>query len=424
MPVVAAPADRPSLRRVTNALREATWYTALSAGYAEVRHERLEMKLPARGASIDHLMVLRGIAALGVFLGHFAGIGSLSIGAIVTKGPWNYLPHDKPFETWRTVVEILTPLVGLNFVILFFAQSGYLMGKVFFDARYDARSGKDAFYWARYLRLAPALYVNLVLCALFFKYADDAPLPMIGDFLFINNFTGRGINLVTWSLSHEMQYYLVAPFVFLLCHKRPILLVVLVAATFWLGQMYPPFGFVFAFLTGFGVNLVPKREISPAQKQVGLVIGLIVLHLGFNVLYFYHQASEAVLLAAMTSAALVWLCEQPSREEHQAPVLRQLMIVGYLTYGFYLWHYPILRTFADLFFGWVQALAMPSWLATLTFHALELGVVLPLSLGAAYCSFVLIEARFRPNLYSPIQRHRRARASGREVGQSIPLSNS
>ena len=373
------------------------------------------MKLPARGAPLDYLMVLRGIAALGVFLGHFAAIGSLSIGAVVTKGPWNYLPHDKPFETWRTVVEILTPLVGLNFVILFFAQSGYLMGKVFFDARYDAKSGKDAFYWARYLRLAPALYFNLVICALFFKYADDAPLPMIGDFLFVNNFTGRSINLVTWSLSHEMQYYLLAPFVFLVCHKRPVLLLALIAVTFWVGRIYDPLGFIFAFLVGFGVNLVPKRTTTSAQKRIGLVIGLTVLHLGFNVLHFYHEISAAILLAAITSAALVWLCEQPSAMERQAPFLHRIMIVGYLTYGFYLWHYPILRTLADLFLGWAQALATTRWLAMLIFHALELGVVLPLSLGAAYGSFVLIEARFRPSLYSPL-----SRAASRKTFDSAP----
>lgn len=364
------------------------------------------MKLPARGTPIDYLMVLRGIAALGVFLGHFAGIGSLSIGAIVTKGPWNYLPHDKPFETWRTVVEILTPLVGLNFVILFFAQSGYLMGKVFFDARYDAKSGKDAFYWARYLRLAPALYVNLLICTLFFKYADDALLPMFGDFLFINNFTGQRINLVTWSLSHEMQYYLVAPFVFLACRRRPILLLALVAGTFWIGRLYDPFGFVFAFLLGFGVNLLPKSKASSTEKQIGMAIGLLVLHLGFNVFYFYHQRSAAILLAAMTSAALVWLCEQPSPQERKAPFLRWIMIVGYLTYGFYLWHYPILRTPADPLLSWAQDLTSTQWLATLIFHALELIIVLPLSLGAAYCSFVLIEVRFRPSLYSPIERAR------------------
>lgn len=36
--------------------------------------------------AVDYLLILRGCAALGVFLGHMAGIGPLSIGAIVSKG--------------------------------------------------------------------------------------------------------------------------------------------------------------------------------------------------------------------------------------------------------------------------------------------------------------------------------------------------
>jgi peptidoglycan/LPS O-acetylase OafA/YrhL len=364
------------------------------------------MKLPARGAPIDYLMVLRGAAVIGVFLGHVAGIGSLSIGAVVSKGPWGYLPVHEPHETWRTVVEILTPLLGGNFVVLFFVQSGYLMGKVFIDGRYDARSDKAAFYWARYLRLAPALYVNLLICALFFKDADNALLMMIGDVLFINNFTGRGINLVTWSLSHEMQYYLVAPFVFLVCRHRPVLLLLLIALTFWLGRMYAPFGAVFAFLLGFGVNLLPRPGASSTEKQIGLVIGLLILHLGFNVLLLHRHEASAYLLAAVTSTALVWLCERPSPEERQAPFLRAMMTMGYLTYGFYLWHYPILRTIAGPLGQWVDGLTSTPWLATPLFHALELIIVLPLSLAAAYGSFVLIEARFRPSLYSSIERAR------------------
>jgi peptidoglycan/LPS O-acetylase OafA/YrhL len=364
------------------------------------------MKLPGRGAPIDYLMVLRGAAVIGVFLGHVAGIGALCIGAIASRGPWGYVPDHEPLETWRTVVEILTPLLGGNFVTLFFVQSGYLMGKVFFDGRYDATSQKGAFYWARYLRLAPALYVNLLICALFFKYADNAPLMMIGDVLFINNFTGRGINLVTWSLSHEMQYYLVAPFVFLVCRNRPALLLVLIALTFWLGQMYAPFGAVFSFLLGFGVNLLPKPAASPTEKQIGLVIGLLVLHLGFNVLLFHRHHAAAFLLASAVSAVLVWLCERPSPEERQAPFLHGMMTMGFLTYGFYLWHYPILRTLAGPIEQWVQAVTSTPWLATPLFHAIELVLVFPLSLAAAYGSFVLIEARFRPSLYSSIERAR------------------
>src|SRR5665213_141294 len=208
-----------------------------------------------RGSSRTRTL-LRGCAVIGVLLGHLFGIGSLSVGAIATKGQWNYTLHVEPFETWRTALEIITPLLGMNFVILFFVQSGYLMGKVFFEGRYNASSGKRAFYWARYLRLAPLLYFNLVVCIGLFRYADLDPGMILGDVLFINNFTGRGVNLVTWSLSHEMQYYLIAPFIYLACHNltgwRAVAGgLVLLASAYGIGWLIPQLGFMYAFAVGF-----------------------------------------------------------------------------------------------------------------------------------------------------------------------------
>jgi peptidoglycan/LPS O-acetylase OafA/YrhL len=361
------------------------------------------MNFLKKSAPIDYLMVLRGAAAIGVALGHLAGIGALSIGAVVTKSRFSYVPHAEPFETWRTMVEILTPLVGLNFVILFFVQSGYLMGKVFFEGRYDAVSGKRHFYWARYLRLAPALYVNLVICALFFPGANNNPTMMLGDFLFINNFTGRGINLVTWSLSHEMQYYLIAPFVFLAFRKvsavRVTGLVALIVAAFLIGQHIDQFGYIFCFLAGFGVNLLPKPAVSPRTKKIGLAIGLLTVHLGFNLLYFYHQNTAAIVLTTLAAAALVYVCEMRSQAEHGSVGFRFGMMTGYLTYGFYLWHYVIIRTLGPYFDSWARAVTSIHWAQTAIYHGLELAIAIPIAYVFAWFSFVFIESTFRPRLY-------------------------
>ncbi len=365
---------------------------------------------PTRDAPVDYLMALRGSAVIGVLLGHLFGIGTISIGAIATKGKWNYTPHSEPFETWRSVLEIVTPLLGTNFVILFFVQSGYLMGKVFFDGRYDANTGKRDFYWARYLRLAPLLYVNLVICLCFYRYADLDPGMALGDILFINNFTGRGLNLVTWSLSHEMQYYLAAPFIFLLFRrltgwKTVVGAVAVLAAAFGIGSLVPQFGFAYAFVAGFTVNLLPTKPATLATKRLGLVAGLLVLHFGYNILSFAQQPDLAVPLAVIVSGWLVHLCERPSIEKEHAPlILRLSVFTGYLTYGIYLWHYPIIMTragdFADLAQGVAASLHLEQWQTMMLFHSMELLFVLVVSYGLAYATFFLIEARFRPSLYS------------------------
>ena len=364
---------------------------------------------PGRDTPIDYLMLLRGCAVIGVLLGHMFGIGTISIGAIATKAQWSYTPHAEPFENWRTALEIVTPLLGMNFVILFFVQSGYLMGKVFFEGRYDATSGKRAFYWARYLRLAPLLYFNLVICIGLYRFANLDPLMMLGDFLFINNFTARGINLVTWSLSHEMQYYLLAPFIFLVFRnlsgrKAVIGAVILVLMAYGVGALIPQWGFMYAFAAGFCVNLLPKAPISTTAKRVGFVGGLLILHFGYNILSFGQKGELAIALAVLISAWLVYVCERPSEERHAPLILRVGVFTGYLTYGIYLWHYPIIMTrsgdFAEIAKRVAQSLHLDLWQTVIVFHSMELLVVLAVSYVLAYATFVLIEARFRPSLYS------------------------
>ena len=163
---------------------------------------------------VDNLLAMRGLCALGVLLVHSLGASDLSFR--------HYLEHGWEFgATLRGLVAGLTPTTGKNFVLFFFVHSGYLMGKIFFMGRYtlDRRRHRQ-FYRSRLLRIAPLLYVNLVVCLLLLPSAQPTWLEAAGDFLFVNNFTGRGINGVTWSLSWEMQYYLVAPFVFL-CFGKP-----------------------------------------------------------------------------------------------------------------------------------------------------------------------------------------------------------
>jgi peptidoglycan/LPS O-acetylase OafA/YrhL len=375
---------------------------------------------PRADGRVDYLMALRGAAVTGVVLGHLFGIGGLSIGAIVTKSQGgSYQFHTERFELWRSFVEVLTPLIGTNFVMLFFVQSGYLMGKVFYEGRHDAMNGKGEFYSARFLRLAPLLYFNLLVCLGLFSGAEIRPIEVIGDFLFITNFTDRGINLVTWSLSHEMQYYLICPFVFLLFRKasRADLfgIIILIGVAFLLPVYVWPFGhftYLHAFLAGFAVNIVLRRlkpALSDRIKQVGLLIGLLIFHLTFNALYLFGYYATALASSVIISSALVVLSEAatPERQAATPLILRVGMLFGYLTYGIYLWHYVIIRTRAGQIEGVAQriavALDLKPWETVLVFHSLELVVVGSLSLALAFISYVCIETKFRPNLYSDVR---------------------
>src|SRR5262249_14702112 len=157
------------------------------------------------------------------------------------------------------------------------------------------------FYEMRFLRLAPALYLNLLVCALFLQIADLDPVKAFGDIAFLNNLTGNAINPVTWSLSYEMQYYIAAPFIFLLLRKRAAALVVAILIVFLMGLAVPPLKYAFTFLLGFGVNLLPKNSATLTWKKVALVVGVVGVHLGFRLPDVFGQFEIGVALAALFS---------------------------------------------------------------------------------------------------------------------------
>jgi peptidoglycan/LPS O-acetylase OafA/YrhL len=301
------------------------------------------------------------------------------------------------------------------------------MGKVFFMGRYAVdRPGILRFYKGRFLRIAPLLWVNLALCWLLLPTADPTPVEALGDFLFVNNYTGRDINGVTWSLSWEMQFYLLAPLVFAyFCRwsKTLLLQLVLLAVTFeilaWFGiKEFPPTEFLFYFLIGFGVNHA-LRHVH-AHKFAGATVLAFVLFFVGNAVYYAIENSGAEALAnpfiGVVAAVVIYLIELPRPDEgaiaaeprYAPPALLALRFwtwMGMLSYGIYLWHLPILELIdgstvdvASFIIGGL-GLEDTGWQRVVVFHATQVPIVVGLTLVVSLTTFLLVETRFRPNLY-------------------------
>lgn len=303
------------------------------------------------------------------------------------------------------------------------------MGKVFHSNRYTPTFYSIiSFYIRRYLRIAPLLYFNLLVCSALFSYANLDYRMLLGDLFFVTNFTGRGINLVTWSLSPEMQYYLIAPLVFFLLRRMNILtlaasiavcyLVYTVTRSGWLAH----FQFMYAFLAGYSVNIVLRLmpvRMNEKSKIVLIFAGMVTLNSLFNWLTISPYANWSGQMAVIVSALLVWVAECPcsfevtSRNAFAARIAAFCVFTGELSFGLYLWHYVIVRTRSDQFAALTDYFA-PYFNATqalgksLLFHAIQVSLVLAWSYALASICFQLIERRFRPDLYV------------REVGPSIP----
>ena len=372
---------------------------------------------------LDYLLGLRGLAALGVVLGHGFAIGAYSLGVYISSSASPFFALiDHPLDPIRTALFVVTPILGTNFVILFFVQSGYLMGKVFHDRKYDlSRSSILKFYKNRYFRLAPLLYFNLLVAICFFSNANLSPREFIGDILFITNFTDRGINLVTWSLSHEMQYYLLAPFVFYLFRRANwsglLVLIGCTSAVYLITRhgFLAHFEYLYAFLVGYAVNILIRIwpvEVAEKTKLAVIVLGVLFIDILFNWLFLRGFVGLGGLMVAVVSAGAVFIAECPSRYELSrshpafARVVRWGMFTGALSYGIYLWHYMVIVSRFTLFTQLAENFStrlgtQELWQKILIYHVVELGFTLVVTYLLATITFNLIEVKFRPGLYRP-----------------------
>jgi len=307
---------------------------------------------------------------------------------------------------------------GFTGVDIFFVLSGYLItASLVEDRRSPAHRGVSAwllgFYRRRILRIVPAMLVMLlaVLVAGWFilmpgDYADLGRSAFfsalgLGNVYFFDStgYFDRAAELKPllhmWSLGVEEQFYVVWPMLLLVllqvsrrsAFAAGVVAALLVAMGFlWAitlaaddmkAAFYLPFAR--AWELGIGALLVFLPALTSrfwsellALAGVGLIgWGLFALTArdgfpGFNAIY-----------PCLGAALLIW----PSRSK---PVIARILalgplrVVGLLSYGLYLWHWPVLVLFRHHIGG-----AMPS--------ASESIVLVLLSLGLAFASWRLIE---------------------------------
>jgi len=335
------------------------------------------------------------------------------------------------------------PTTGGNFVQVFFILSGYLMGKIFWEGRYTAqRQDVLRFYRNRLLRIAPLLYFSLLILICFggrFYQALGNPLALLGDLFFVNNLTGIAINSVTWSLSYEMQYYLVCPFVFYALAKATTrsttLALASAAALFGVSLLHTaigrtlilvPFDFAWLFVGGYSINLAVRllhEGLGLTKNRLATVMGYLLFAFAHGVYYALyngswseavrpfanHLASLALFACVYVSFVLFELPRAPGSSRHQpGPVSMAFTWAGRISYGVYLWHLPLVASITG---GEEFPLVSRKILGLLSvigdrpvehllFALFWLVVCLALTAVLSVTTFFLVEAGFRPNLYA------------------------
>lgn len=273
-------------------------------------------------------------------------------------------------------------------VDIFFVLSGFLITALLIEEwQSNGEISLRGFYWRRVLRLVPALVILLVVLYLFaslflpaneaadtsrsipvaFFYASDLGLAFFQLRL--------GALLHTWSLAIEEHFYLVWPLFLLVLlkvgggRKRLIVLTLSLAVVSAVHR---------AVLHQLGAPIV-RTYYGVDTRADGLLIGCAtamcvcwrflrgesfrfwvvpavaaistLIFAGGYSSSFMHLGGFA-LLAIATAVVIGWIVLAPTSYLRGFLGFGPLVWIGRISYGLYLWHYPIFKASSLLRLGW------------------------------------------------------------------------
>ena len=319
---------------------------------------------PGERRTFYSLQAGRGLAALMVVFFH--------IGNFVGKEP----------TLWHRTIYYRIFYGGLYGVDFFFILSGIVMVSAhWFDIDHPERTGR--YLWKRFRRIYPIYWVFLIPTVLkqlrvtgTHGVGERNPFVILSSFLLFH-IHSLGVNLVvSWTLFHEVLFYLV--FAALLLNRRLGLLLCatwLCASFFFFTpgafavepesyaqMLFSPLHFLFAF--GMLAGWILQQRRGPAQLWVfvlGLTayIGLLLLQLRFP-----RQAPVLRIAAgAGLTLALISLAEREAQTGFRVP--RALTFLGDASYSIYLSHFMVVWALAITCFRLDQRLHLPVALWTL-----------------------------------------------------------
>jgi peptidoglycan/LPS O-acetylase OafA/YrhL len=345
----------------------------------------------------------------------------------------------RPFERWGSFAGFMG--AGYTGVSFFFLLSGFIL-------TYSHASEKDfgphfvkRFYFARFARIYPVYVIALIASVYVYRYQlvnKIHLLALVADILMVQTWSIRMVsffNVPAWSISSEVFFYLVFPWIFLKLRPRTRNRGLAWFAGFWALAMVPPF-FAFLFypgnpwVEGYGlVNFFVRRLPLFALPEFLAGVSLAWLYLlfgqgkrhaaaaslmsaaGILVVLFFAQHIPVVflhngLLLPLFATLLLSLCQDTaiSRALSSPP----LILLGEASYAFYLIHYFL----ANLLTGLMHL--DTGFRSSLTCLAITLPVAIALHLW--------VERPCRRELLRWWNRnHEAGTGTARSVAQRLPL---
>jgi len=306
---------------------------------------------------LDGIDILRGLAVSIVVVYHFFVLLEL------TAGP--------AFPYINTLAYLGVPL--------FFVISGYLIYRSVDRnvSQKGIKKGVLSYFFHRLFRILPAYYFNLFIIFIMagfiinqdYYYSASFFKQFFSHLIFTSYFkyqsAGFGINGAYWTLSIEMLWYIVVPFILFYFKKtRALLLIAFLSFIYIFGMSHGWFDHYFD-LDGSRANyaLMHSYYLSQLPGQINFFIaGILIYKYQYHfklqrVYYAYLLAIFLLLLYVWSSLYFVSYSDTIGKHMMVLLVVSVLFIllysvkseglsflewIGKISYSLYLWHMPIL----------------------------------------------------------------------------------
>lgn len=265
---------------------------------------------------------------------------------------------------------------GFLGVDVFFVLSGYLITWLLLRER--EKTGTilfRRFYARRFLRLMPALFV-VAIVGTGLEVAFGYRYPLIDGaaaMLYLTDFwqslrTPLSMLAHTWSLAVEEQFYLVWPafLVLLLARRWPVARCILILAALSTGlslvavqvrgathAAHLPTTHMPEIMFGalLAVSLRDERVLLALRRLVApMAFPVLALASIVGALFLLHDVPPVGqwVVAAVCAVPVAHLALAPESGLARCLSWRPAVWLGLRSYGFYLWHYPVLLTLREL----------------------------------------------------------------------------
>jgi peptidoglycan/LPS O-acetylase OafA/YrhL len=293
-------------------------------------------------------------------------------------------------------------------VDIFFTLSGYLITLILLN-EYEARGSISIgqFFFRRVCRLLPAvvLLICVALAISFYSddHFDDVKMDAIASLFYVEDFRRAfwPLNVTglapLWSLSVEEKFYLIWPFFLILSlsflgRKRSlyaVLSLIGLVIAWRLAVLFestaPYYRIYFLFDTRIDELLIGSAlalwSYRPGKITLGpisrlwplVVIFFTVVLVAVDPVANWVGVSGYPLIGAVTACLIIIVTSKETTFLSRVLTLAPLVALGRISYGFYLWHYLVIRQLSLGGFLHIRVIAFAITLvvAILSYHFIE-----------------------------------------------------